>query len=127
MANQRRPRVEVHKDRRKLTITFPGEWFGAASDLALDVVTPDLDVFIATLGRAREAMLERPPMDHSETVPHGTLDPRWNVAKQKGTGDPALSLRHEGFGWVHFGLPKQEAVKLGQALLLQAADPAPLN
>jgi len=128
MPNEGRSLVfEVQKNRRRLSVRVPGEWFGLKHDVVLNATSVELDALIAALGRTRAIMLEHPPLNYGDSVRHGPTNPRWEVAKEAGTGNPLLSIRHLGFGWVHFALPKQEAVKLGHALLLQATDPAPLN
>lgn len=121
--DRRGPTVKVRDDKRGVIIRFPGNWFGSTTDIELDIGTNEFDAFIAALGKARENMLERPPRDfEAKGEVHGTIDPRWQVQKQAGTGTPVMSLRHEGFGWLHFAIPKAEAEKLGHALLLQASD-----
>lgn len=116
------PTLTMSNDRRMATITFPGAWLGSAAALELKIATPELDSFIAGLGQLRKGMLDQPPQDPPRGKKlRGTIDPRWRVVQR--SGDPVLSLRHAGFGWIHFGLPKGEAEKLGQALQLQAADP----
>lgn len=113
--------MTVSNDHRKAMITFPGAWFGLSHPIALSLDTSEMDSLIASLGRLREAMLDRPPLDLQLKEVHGTINPRWQVTQQP-SGDSALSLRHEGFGWVHFGLPKPEAASLGRALLLHSVD-----
>jgi len=121
------PDFEVQEDRRTISIKIPAGWFGLESDVVLNVSTLEVDALIAALGWDRATMLEQPAMECQEGFLYGTPDPRWRVEKQASTGNLIFSLRHLGFGWVHFYLPKQEAVNLGKALLLQAADPAPAN
>ena len=118
---------KVQEDRRTISIKIPEGWFGLESDVILNVSTLEVDSLIAALGWDRATMLEQPAMEYQAGLRHGTPDPRWRVEKQPDTGNLIFSLRHLGFGWVHFYLPKREAVSLGNALLLQAADPTPLN
>jgi len=121
------PDFEVQADRRTLSIKLPAGWFGLEADVVLNVSTLEVDALIAALAWDRATMLEQPAMEYQEGFRYGTPDPRWRLEKQASTGNLIFSLRHLGFGWVHFYLPKQEAVNLGKALLLQAADRAPLN
>ena len=121
------PDFEVQEDRRTLSIKLPAGWLGLKSDVSLNLSTLEVDALIAALGWDRATMLDQPAMEYQEGFRYGMPDPRWRVEKQAGTGNLIFSLRHLGFGWVHFYLPKQAAMSLGKALLLQAADPAPLN
>ena len=121
------PDFEVQEDRRTISIKIPAGWFGLESDVVLNVSTLEVDALICgpRLGPSDDARATRARIP--EGFRYGTPDPRWRVEKQADTGNLIFSLRHLGFGWVHFYLPRQEAANLGKALLLQAADPAPLN
>lgn len=41
-----------------------------------------MDSLIASLGRPREAMLDRPPLELQLKEVHGTINPRWPVTQQ---------------------------------------------
>jgi hypothetical protein len=90
------------------------------------VTAAKLDELFHTLGVLRSGMI---PF-HSETWERGSevtslRDPTWSLENDQLAGDPLLHLRSEWFGWLHFILDKEEARKLGEALIALSNATAP--
>jgi hypothetical protein len=82
----------------------------------------ELDNLIAKLSRVRSEMdpsvpLEPPIRNSIEAI----RDPAWYAPPAESTpGSAVLILRHPGFGWIAFGMPKQTAFEMGYYLAAQS-------
>ncbi len=86
-----------------------------------------VDEALAKLGEFRGAMTPEMKKDwvQGQKV-KAVTDPRWFTEPELMRGDSLLHLRDLRFGWLSYLLPREEARRLGQYLIEQAAaaDPA---
>lgn len=83
------------------------------------------DALIAQLGGARAQLSDEPP-DELEAGARvtATVDPLWQVAEGLRGPDndlAVLALRHAGFGWLTFALPRDTALLLARSLADEAS------
>ena len=77
----------------------------------------DIDSLISSLSHFRSNMSPEVPRILPDGNHPGPADPLWSY---RIVGDRRmLFLRHPGLGWLMFAFPKEEATKLGSALLAQ--------
>lgn len=77
---------------------------------------PELQEFIGTLAAARATLADK----HAIALDPGTrletqVDPSWRI-NTLADGSKALAIRHPGFGWLAFQLPKHEASAIAKLL-----------
>jgi hypothetical protein len=53
--------------------------------------------------------------EEARTMPTAR-DPSWSIGFMEADGAAVLALRHPGFGWLAFHLPRERAASLGDAL-----------
>jgi hypothetical protein len=120
-------RCELSVDRKRLRLTFPAvasKELPKPVALSLELGSREVDALLVALARTRARMEDRHPARVERTrLMVGTINPSWQLASDGVRGGSVLSLRHPGFGWLHFSLPKQEATKLGNGLLVQVPMP----
>ncbi len=83
-----------------------------------------VETMLNALGLARSGMLPEIPETWISAMVRAQRDPKCSVEADALAGDALLHLRDRHFGWRHYVLTKDEARKLGQALIAQA-DAAP--
>ncbi len=100
----------LSNDRRRARLTFPST--------SLDVEVDGIKSIIAALGATRSAMLPEEPVEFlpPKSV-HAVPAPGWTVGPELLNGDALIHIRHPGYGWLHFCLPKAAAERLGTHLL----------
>ena len=76
----------------------------------------ELEQVIADLARARGMMQPAVPRDPEPIDAHVERDPRFEVSEAPNRGGVLLRLRDAGVGWRVFGLPYNEAGRLGSLL-----------
>jgi hypothetical protein len=123
--------VEITEDLGTLALVLPADHTKRFVHNGRDVVgfsvsTLFLEQILAELSAARRQMLP----SITERWPAGTTvtadrDPKWSIEHDQLAGDPLLHLRDPRFGWAHYILTKDQARKLGHALIAQADAPAP--
>ncbi len=107
-------RLDLSPDRRGLQIEFAGH---GQKLVGFTLEAPELDRLIALLGAARAGMADEVPaqLDPGSRVP-ATVAPAWQ-APDPGVSDTCgLALRHPGFGWLGFVLPRHQAHAIAAAL-----------
>jgi hypothetical protein len=91
---------------------------------SLDLTADELSAFIQRLGEIRMRMkpdIDRRPL---KTMEYRTfLDPCWICQQELMRENSLLHLRDPRYGWLHFSLPREQAKKLGETLIQQAAKP----
>ena len=107
-------------DGRSLEIVWrePG-----AAGLRLDAAA--VDRLIARLVALRAAM--DPPVRRAvgrHEAPAPVAD-RWGVGKDALSGDPVLTFRHPGLGWLSFGITRQAARRAAEMLVRVSEAPPP--
>ena len=120
MAERKGPHLELSEDNQKLLVTFPTE----PIKVQLQYDAGQVDGLIHALGELRMAMVNEHPKDFAlgQKV-EAIYDPRWVTEADLLEGDSLIHLRHPGFGWLSFLLPRHEAAKLAQFLQDQARAP----
>jgi hypothetical protein len=93
------------------------------SDLRIDTDSPlvnfsadDVERLIAELSKFRRNMIP----EVQRKIPNGQggiVDPIYEVLSDPASDEKTVGIRHPGIGWLLFLLPKDEARKLGRALL----------
>jgi hypothetical protein len=115
------PNWKLEDDYKLLTLTLPTE-----PPTMIQFDAAGIDELFERLGDMRAAMH---PLIQAD-FPQGqkvkvTPDPRWVVEPDALLGNSILHIREPRFGWLHFWIPKEEARKLGELLIAQAAAPPP--
>lgn len=88
-----------------------------------------IETMISGLVQIRMRMSPEVPREIKLSGPHHMTepDPIWRMDGEAMTGDPLMHLRHSGFGWTHWLLPRHEARNLALALQRFAEAPAPTD
>jgi hypothetical protein len=89
----------------------------------MHIPTGEVDNFIDALWKWRSKMKPEQPNDIilGEKVT-AIADPRWYSEGELKRGGSLLHLRHPGFGWLHFWLPKDDAARLAGFLQAQVRE-----
>ncbi|MFO1058500.1 MAG: hypothetical protein U1E53_16225 [Dongiaceae bacterium] len=119
MDDESRLRLGVAGDGRSLDL---GWCEPAAAGLRLDAAA--VDRLIARLVALRAAM--DPPVRRAidrHEAPTPVAD-RWGVGKDALSGDPVLTFRHPGLGWLSFGITRQ-AARRAAAMLVRVSEAPP--
>jgi hypothetical protein len=86
----------------------------------------DLDALIATLADIRADLLPPSPRslahDHQYAV---ETNPQWHIFKDPMFDGLIVVFRHTGFGWVGFGIPRENMPDLIETLSLANLSPQP--
>jgi hypothetical protein len=94
--------------------------------MTYSVSLDDLERMIAVYGTARAELL---PAVIAQWAPGQMVtahrDPSWSIERDQLAGDPLLHIRHEGFGWLHFIMNRDDARRIGQSLIAFADAPSP--
>lgn len=110
------PNWTLSADRKTIFVTFPTQ-----PPVVLGLDAANVDQLLAGVGMMR-AEMDPPVSPHlpvGKPVP-AIADPRWHTEIDPLTDMSLLHLCDPRLGWLHYGLPKHEAAKLGQALLDQS-------
>lgn len=104
----------------KLVILLPD-----GPTLVLD--TPQLIDLIEQLATLR-GVLGLVPQDYAlGQICHTTVpNPGWATEPEALTGDSIIHLRDPRYGWLHYLIPREQALRLGDILQIQANCPVPL-
>lgn len=110
MADPDGPHLELSKD-RKTIIVSPN-----SNPLSLDA--PNVDALLRNLSelRARMTTKHAPKWNPAIQKFEALYDPAWQAAPEMKGGRSVLHVRHPGFGWLHFSLPKRAAARLSKIL-----------
>ena len=110
--------ISLSADNAVLSINYGGK-----AELTVMMPTDQVDRLIAALWKWRSQMKpEHPPDFALEQTLSPIPDPRWYTAPALGHGGSLIHLRHPGFGWLSFWLPKHEAAKLADFLRVQVEE-----
>jgi hypothetical protein len=110
------PTWVLSDDRKTVTAIFPTE-----PPVSLSMDARGLDGLLRNLAEVREAMAEQHPLDFALGQKVSALhNPRWVTEPDLMNWDSLVHLRHPGYGWLHFLIPKAEAAKLAGSLQAQA-------
>jgi hypothetical protein len=115
-----RPFFGVASNRREAVLRLPGK---PPVGMSLE----EVEAVLSKLGIMRGNMVP----EVAATWRPGQLtknvyrNPAWSIETDVLTGDAVLHLRDLRFGWLHYIFTRNEARKLGQALLAIADAPAP--
>lgn len=109
----------LEDDRKHVTVTFPTD---PPVQLRLDVGA--VEDMLRNLGEFRGGMLPEVPREYAFgqkvlAVP----DPIWRTQPDAMLGNSLLHVRDPRFGWLHYLIPKLEALKLATFLKGQAEAP----
>jgi hypothetical protein len=97
--------------------------FGGKAELTVTMPTTQVDKFIDALWKWRIKMQPEHPTDFAlGQKPSAIADPRWYTESELKQGGSLIHLRHPGFGWLSFWLPKNEATKLAGFLRAQVEE-----
>jgi hypothetical protein len=113
------PNWKLNDDYKTVTVTFPTD-----PPVALVLDVDGIDDILKNLGDFRAAM--KPEV--SRQAPIGVKvaaipDPQWYTQSDAMRGDSLLHIRDPRFGWLHYLVPRAEALKLGNFLRTQAEQP----
>jgi hypothetical protein len=112
---------KLEADKKTITLRLPDH-----PDIALPLDAAAVDALLAGVGELRRAMEPAHPAAYERKIQLKALaDPAWVVEQEAMLGNPVLHVRDQGFGWLHYMIPKVEARKLAALLLEQADAPAP--
>ncbi|MES2537566.1 MAG: hypothetical protein V4632_17035 [Pseudomonadota bacterium] len=83
----------------------------AIGDESISLTAQELEEQMAHLAQLRASMMDRVPV---EPPPIGKVmvDPRYAVRTESLTKTCLLRMRHDGYGWLDFELPPQEALHM---------------
>jgi hypothetical protein len=111
---QEKFRASVSDDKIHAEFRFASTKFSLTAD--------QLDNLIAKLSRVRSEMDPSVPLDLPIGISIDPIrDPAWYAPPAESTpGSAVLVLRHPGFGWIAFGMPKQTAFEMGYYLAAQS-------
>ena len=106
-------------DRKTATLTAPSD-----PPIVLSFNAASMDGLLRSAMEVRAAMTPAHPADfavgqHVQAIEN----PRIVSELDTRTGRSLLHLRHPGFGWLHFLLPKEHAAKLAELLRNQVERP----
>jgi hypothetical protein len=114
---------EILPDQTALVLT----WFEEGCEpYGVRTSTAALDETIATLGLCRTGLLPPVPATWTSQPVEARRDPAWSLETDALAGDSLLHIRDARFGWLHYIITKEDAAKLGRALVAQAEAPAPV-
>jgi hypothetical protein len=117
------PSAVLSEDRTEILISQ-----SAPPPLAYRLTTAALEETIQRYGSVRAGMVPAVPSDwgtqEGESV-EVRRNPSWVIGFEALTGDPILHIRHEGFGWLHFLIDRDDARKFGGSLTALANAPPP--
>src|SRR4051812_23785248 len=83
----------------------------------IEMPTAELQDFLQKLAGLRASMSEPVERSADEVRTMATTrDPSWSVGFMEAEGEAVLALRHPGFGWLAFHLPRARAAMLAEAL-----------
>jgi len=104
---------------------------GGTDAVSARLPATEADALIARLGTARAALNQPVDQDPDPCASPAltVVDPAWrtsagNVAPASDVEGVSLAIRHSGYGWLCFVLPRDEAKALGQWLIENAGQPA---
>ena len=111
---QEKFKASVSDDKVHAELRFASTKFSLTAD--------QLDNLIAKLSRVRSEMDPSVPLDLPIGISIDPIrDPAWYAPPAESTpGSAVLVLRHPGFGWIAFGMPKQTAFEMGYYLAAQS-------
>jgi hypothetical protein len=78
---------------------------------SISVTAYNLDKQIEQLARARSRLNERVP-DEPPVIEDIVINPKYMIRMDNLTKACLLRIRHDGFGWLNFELPSQEALNM---------------
>lgn len=105
-------------DRKYLDVRFPVTVAGWTVTAPVRLDSQSIDRLLAGVGHCRARMADQHPLELSDGVPAMFVpDPYWHVSRSSLTGDPCISFRHPGFGWLKFELSTHAASRLTRCLL----------
>jgi hypothetical protein len=113
------PNWKLNDDRKTVTVTFPTD--------PIVIVNYDLSAIedmLKNLGEFRAAM--KPEVSRKAPVAGmiaAVPNPQWYTQPDAMRGDSLLHIRDDRYGWLHYLLPRADALKLGQLLQTQAELP----
>jgi len=115
------PNWHLEDDRETVTVTFPTD-----PVMQLKLGVGEVEEALANLGRFRLLMKPKiapqfPPRQKVLTV----HNPAWATEVDAMTGNTLLHLRDPRYGWLHYGIPGDEARKLAGFLQTRADSPPP--
>ena len=110
------PNWKLEDDRQTVTVTFPSD-----PPVVLKLTTASVDSLLHGLGGLRVQMLPAPPAEFTSgqefvAAPY----PGWATEVDATHGNSVLHFRDPRFGWLHYMITKEEALKLSTALAMQA-------
>lgn len=113
------PNWKLEDDYKTVTVTFPAD-----PVVVLTLTVSDVEDMLKNLGDFRAAM--QPEV--SKQAPTAGLvpalpDPQWYTGTDAMRGDSLLHIRDPRYGWLHYLIPRAEALKLGRYLQKQAEMP----
>ena len=116
----REVKVELNPDRRSASVTMLGD-----PPFISSMDTATVETALSSLGLVRSGMLPeiQAKWDDGQLTPGCQRNPLCSLEIEALTGDSLLHIRHPQFGWLHFIIPKGEAIKLGQRLVAQGTAP----
>lgn len=103
--------AKLDEDSKIATIELTGD-----RPISIRMDAAALDNLLLALGKLRAEMLpgvEKPVLG---AVYEGIIDPAWQTGYDAMADGVDLSLRHPGFGWIHFVLPRHEALAIARVL-----------
>jgi hypothetical protein len=113
------PDWKLEDDYKSVTVTFPTN-----PPVALRLDIGGVDDILKNLGHFRAAMKPEIARAYAMGQKVGAVpDPIWVTEPDLMQGDSLLHLRDPRYGWLHYLLPRAEALKLGQLLQKQAETP----
>lgn len=109
---------ELSEDKSTITVSFP-----STPPVALRLTTKAVDELIHNLARLRSYMTEPHPMKWQSTRKvTAVTSPPWHLQSELMFGHCLLHIRHPGYGWLHFAIPKPESAKLAGFLQARASE-----
>jgi hypothetical protein len=110
--------VSLSPNKKTLSISY-----GGRADLTVEMETAQVDDMLSAIAKWRSEMLPSHPEIYAPVARVTAIrDPRWYTEAELSVGGSLLHLRHYGFGWLSFWLPKNEAAKLANFLQAQAEE-----
>lgn len=110
------PNWKLDDDYKTVIVTFP-----TSPPVALKLDVAGVEDILKNLGMFRGAM--KPEVSKTHAMGQKVFavpDPIWVAEPDALVGDSLLHIRDPHYGWLHYLLPKAEALKLGQILQAQA-------
>lgn len=114
------PNWSLSDDRKMISIDFPTD-----PPCRVTLEAAQVDDLLHNLGLLRASMTDQHPAEFAlgqKTM--AVPDPRWATEPDLLNGDSLIHLRHPGFGWLHFLIPRTDAAKLAGYLQAQVEQPA---